>query len=274
MKKYLSRVFQWITRGVPVVNVTASILQVQSPDLLVGRKVLVVGGSKGVGYEMAKKFVDCGAQVVIVGRDESVLESSAKSLGCMFVCQDICDIQQIPSLIHKSAEFIGGYIDTVVYNASLYLHEQDILKVTEDGFDRQMTTNVKAPYFLAQQFVQYAETNGIMKSQLLFVTSERGLYCDDVPYGLGKSAIHGLTIGLARRFQSHGMRVNAIAPATLWGEGSRSGENLYNKYNCGGRLVLPHEVAEVAAFVLSEAAGCMTGEVFPCDFGDHHRCDW
>ena len=148
--------------------------------------------------------------------------------------------------------------------------------MTEEGFDRQFDTNLKGPYFLTQTFIDYMNREKIGQGNIRFITSERGLYCDDIPYGLTKAAINSLTTGLARRLIAQGIRVNAIAPGVTASDmtGVDKNGNLYWPSSCAGRVFLPEEVAEVAAFLLSDVSMCISGEIVPCNQGNHYRCDW
>lgn len=274
MKKKLYRLFQWVVKGVPVVKVTPQVSQLADGEKLKGKRIMMIGGSKGVGLEIAKKCVDCGAEILIVGRNEETLVKASKQLeNCRYIVFDILQTEKLSALIDEAASTFNGPIDCLIDNAALYLHEKNMMEVTPEGFDRQFATNVKAPFFLAQAFISYLKKNNVKNANILFVSSERGLYCDDVPYGLSKAALNSLTEGLARRYVKEGIRVNALAPGTMAYEAAVA-DDLYNKYSCGQRYVMPEEVGEVAAFLLSDAASVLNGMIVPCNFGNHLRCDW
>lgn len=276
MKKRLYRLFQWIYKGVPVIKVTPSISFLSDREKLKGKRILIIGGTRGVGFQIAKKCQECGALILIVGRKEESLQVASKELGgCLTYAFDVLEVEKIDVFFQHVVTLFGGPIDSLVFNASLYLHEHSISEVTIGGFDSQFATNVKAPYFLAQRFLSYLEKNQISPGNVLFISSEMGLYCNDVPYGLGKASLNSLVAGLSRRYIMKGIRVNALAPGVLSNEAfGVSQSNLYQKYSCGQRYIMPEEVAEVAAFILSDAANCISGAVIPCNQGNHYRCDW
>ena len=276
MKKRLYRLFQWLYKGVPIIKVTPSISFLSDQDKLKDKSVLIIGGTRGVGFEIAKKCQNCGARILIVGRQEEAVKRASEALGdCLSITFDITKIDQIRSFLDQAIDQLNGSIDCLVFNASLYLHEHNITEVTIDGFDRQFTTNVKAPYFLAQCFMEYLVKNNISPANFLIISSEMGLYCNDVPYGLGKASLNSLVAGLSRRYISKGIRINALAPGVLSNEAADvSKEDLYRKYSCGQRFIMPEEVAEVAAFILSDASNCISGAIIPCNQGNHYRCDW
>ena len=276
MKKRLYRLFQWLYKGVPVIKVTPTIAYLSDNEKLIGKRILIIGGTRGLGLKIAQKLQSNGAEIAIVGRKENTLKQASEILnGCPFIQYDLSDVDHFALLIEKAHKVFGGPIDNLVYNASLYLHEKSIMEVNPDGFDKQFSTNIKAPYFLAKDFIHYLEEEKVNSASLLFISSEMGLYCSDVPYGLGKVSLNSFVAGLARRFITKGIRVNAIAPGVLSNEESGIKEDdLFRKYSCGLRFIMPEEVAEVVAFILSDAANCISGAIIPCNQGNHYRCDW
>lgn len=277
MKKRLYRLFQWLYKGIPIIKVTPHIAFLSDSERLRGKRIVIVGGTRGVGMHIARKCQECGAEILIIGREEKTLKEASASLrDCKYIQFDITDFEHLQDLINQIDSLFGGiHADSLIYNASLYLHEHNMMEVTQDGFDRQFKTNLKAPYFVSQVFIDYLLKTETKPANLLFISSEMGLYCHDVPYGLGKASMNSMVEGLSRRFINNGIRVNAVAPGVLSNEASGVSENdLYRKYSCGKRFIMPEEVAEVVAFLLSDAANCISGAVIPCNQGNHLRCDW
>lgn len=277
MKKRLYRLFQWLYKGVPVIKVTPSISFLSDSERLKGKRIVIIGGTRGVGLNIAKKCQECGAEIIVVGRNDKTLQEASSTLeNCKYIRFDITDFEHLGELFGQiDSLFDGHHADSLVFNASLYLHEHNVMEVTQEGFDRQFATNVKAPYFISQNFVDYLLKTATKPASLLFISSEMGLYCSDVPYGLGKASLNSMVEGLSRRYVNNGIRINAIAPGVLANEASDvTKEDLYRKYSCGQRFIMPEEVAEVASFILSDAANCIAGAVIPCNQGNHLRCDW
>ena len=179
-------------------------------------------------------------------------------------------------MLNVAINMFDGRIDCLVNNAGISLHEKNMMEVTLETFDRQLDVNLKAPYFLTQNFIKHCISVENRNASIVFVSSERGLYCDEIPYGLIKVAINSLTRGVARRHVRNGIRVNAIAPGITESDMTIAdrNKNMACEYNCGGRFFLPEEVAETAAFILSDEASCINGEVIACDQGNYLRCDW
>lgn len=272
MKTYLYRLFKWITKGIPVQRINAGITTIEHGKTLSGHKILITGGSRGIGYTLAKRFIAEGADVLIVGRNEEALQKAAAELGCKSIAFDVTNIAQLPELVRKSAEDLGG-LTGLVNNAGVCNIDNGFLNVTEQSYDEQFLLNVKSPFFLTQAFVQYVTENKIPSSSVLFITSERGLYPDDAPYGMTKAAIGNIIAGIARRFALQGVHINGIAPGVTADTKGHPEmyEDLYLKGTVGKRYIVPDELAEVAVFLMSDASKCVSGEIFPCNQANHYK---
>lgn len=274
-RTYIKRAYQFITNKKPILKKVIDVGIIQYGDSLADRKILITGGSKGLGYCIAKKCLDEGAKVAITGRSKESLEEAAKKLGetgVSIIPFDIQNIDDIDILIENAKEMMGG-LDSVVSNAGVSLHENSWDAVTHDQWDLQMNTNLKGSYFLAQSFFQYAERQNLCDGNFILMASERGLYGDDLPYGLGKAAMINLTMGLAQKTKSTGIRVNAVAPGVTATEmtGHSPDGNLFRKYAVGKRILISEEIAETTAFLLSTKSKCISGAVIPCNEANHLR---
>ena len=153
------------------------------------------------------------------------------------------------------------------------MHERNILNVTETGFDEQFDINFKSNYFFSQYYIKYCIENKIKNCNLLFITSETGSQCFDIPYGLTKNSINSLIGALSRRFYKTGIRVNGIAPGVTKSDMTKdyadvSDGNFYR--NCASdRVFLPEEVAELACFLICDASKCISGEIIHTNAGNH-----
>lgn len=271
MKQYIKRVLNYIVRGVPQMHVHVNVSQIQYGQIFAGKKMLITGGNSGIGLAIARKCISEGAEVLIIGRNEKKLLDTSKALGekCRYLQFDVSNIKEIDALMKKARELMGGEFDALVLNAGISLHEENILHVNVEDYEKQFQTNLESAYFMAQSFLK--DKTPKKEAALLFMSSERGFQCDDVPYGLTKAGINSLVRGLSRRFYRDGVRVNAIAPGiTVSGMTKISADdNLYLDRVAPGRVFLPEEVAEVACFLLSDAAKCISGEIVACDAGEY-----
>lgn len=270
--QWIKRGIKYIRHGVPVTQLTIPVYTLFPSNKLEGKKVIITGGGRGLGFEMAKKFVSEGAKVIIVGRDEEILEKAANTLGesVQYISFDVSDIQNIPYLIERANAMFGGEkINCLVSNAGISLHEGDFRNVNIEGWDRQFDINLKGNYFLVKKFIEYLEKQKDSSGNILVVSSERAKRADDIPYGLTKIATNSFIQGLASKITSEGIRINGIAPGVTVSDmtGFNKNENLYAPWQPNKRVFLPEEVAEVAAFLLSDASNCICGEIITCDAG-------
>lgn len=268
IKSFLARGIDYIFNGIPNITVSANISYLSPNQRLHGKKIIITGGGKGLGLSMAKKFISEGAIVLIAGRNEETLMKTAKDLNCKYLTLDVQDINSFDKFIYDAYSLLGK-IDCLVNNAGVSLHEGNFRNVSEEQFNTQVNTNLRGSYFLAQKFVKLYEENNQDNGKLLFISSERGITVDDIPYGLTKVAINSLVQGLATKLISKGIRVNAIAPGVTVSDmtGYKSMENLYLPYNITKRVYLPEEVAEIACFLLSDAANILNGQILVCNEG-------
>lgn len=273
---YLKRFFLYIKNGPNIVkNTTADIYYLSPSNKLLGKKIIITGGGRGLGYAMAKKFISEGAEVLIAGRNEMLLADKAAELKCKHLRLDVQEVDDFEKFF-KDAHCILGGINCIVNNAGISLHEGNIRNVNSEQFDSQINTNLRGGYFLSQKFIEYFEKNHLKHGNILFVSSERGTFVDDLPYGLSKAAVNSLIKGLAYRVIKSGIRVNGIAPGVTTSDmtGFKEDENLYVSWNPNERVYLPEEVAEIACFLLSDAANCLSGQILECNESKSSNAHW
>lgn len=261
-KESLYRAFLYIIKGIPNVHVSRTITYIKPDNRLKGKKIIITGGSGGIGAAMAQKFVKEGAQVLIVGRKEEKLKKIAEDIGCKYLVYDLSKIEELPSFL-DTAEKLMGKFNVLVNNAGVSLHEKTFFDVSPSSFNMQLTTNLEAPFFLAQEFIKRLEKDG----DILFISSEAGDTVDYRPYGFTKGAINSLVKGLANLFKHKGIRINAISPGITASNmtGIQSDGNLYAGEYGSGRFYLPDEIAEIATFMISDASSCISGQIITCN---------
>ena len=255
--------------------VVANISYLTSNERLKGKKIIITGGGRGLGYSMAKRFVSEGAEVLIAGRNEEVLKKSASELCCKYLQLDVMDISGFEMFIREADNVLDG-ANCLVNNAGISLHENGILEVTREQFDSQINTNFRGPYFLTKAFMDLcnAKNNNEFK-KILFISSETSVTVDERPYGLTKAAINSLVQGLAHKYVKQGYRINALAPGVTLSDmvGKKDDSNLAGG-GITGRYYLPEEVAEIATFLLCDASNCLNGQVLVCNEGNTINARW
>lgn len=272
VKDYIKRAYKYIIKNEQPKVVKVEVTTKEASDMLKDKVVLITGGGSGLGYYIAKKFVLEGAKVIITGRNEEKLKSAIDSLGenATYYTLDVQNVLAGKELIN---ELYKQYkqIDCLINNAGISLHEAHFLNVSEEGFDNQFATNLKGSYFLSQNYIKKIKETKQEAGQIIFITSERGDQCDDIPYGLTKVAVNSLIEGLSRRYYTEGIRVNGVAPGVTASDMTniKKDDNLYCNYNASERYFVPEEVAEAVAFLASDNAKSISGEILHCDAGNH-----
>lgn len=274
-KKYVKNGIKYILKDYKPTIVKIEVVQKTNNEMFKNKNILITGGSRGLGFYMAKKFVSDGARVIITGRNKENLEKAKEELGQM-VDYKILDIKNTNSF----SKFINDlnteykHIDCLINNAGISLHEASLENVDEKKFEDQIKTNLEGAYFLAKEYIINI-CKQKQKGNIIFISSERGAQCDFLPYGLTKAAINSLIEGLSRKYYKEGVRVNGVAPGVTATDmtGISRNDNMYAD-NASGRYFVPEEVAEVVEFLASENSKCISGEIIYCDAGQHLNPWW
>lgn len=280
IKRYIRKAARFVLSSSSAQHVTVEVARVESGSLLAGRRVIVTGGGRGLGFAMAERFALEGARVIVSGRNEETLRRACGKIGASasYMVADVRDVEHAPRFLDACEERLGGSADSLVCNAGVSLHEGHFSNVTVEGFDAQFETNVRGAYFLSKEFLERRLSAAEPSGNLLVVTSETGMQAYDTPYGMTKAAMDSFVRAASRRAYKRGVRVNAIAPGVTLSDmtaeyADASDGNLWR--DCAsGRIFLPEEVAEVALFLLSDASKCISGEVIHTNAGNHIKAFW
>lgn len=253
---------------------TTVIVKKVAPNcLLEGKRVIVTGGNRGLGFEIAKKCIEEKAEVIIIGRNESSLKNISELLGCEYA---VCDISNIKS-VEKFFENIGKYfngnkVDCLINNAGVYaFNVNNFHDVNEKIWDDLFNVNLKGSYFMTKYFVEYLEKQNVDKGNIVVVSSERAIAADDTPYGITKAGVNSFVKGFAINIIEKGYRINGVAPSVMATDMGlyKKDDNLYSESLRGKRIFLPEEIAEVVIFLLSDISGSISGEIIACNQGNY-----
>jgi NAD(P)-dependent dehydrogenase (short-subunit alcohol dehydrogenase family) len=242
-----------------------------------GDVALVTGGSRGIGFAIARLFVALGADVLIVSRREESLDeavqairsngSDAGSIGyCVGKVDDPADAY---AAVSQAVREFGG-LDILVSNAGTNLHYGPLTGLTRPQADKTTAVNLYAPLMWAQ--IVWEEVMKESGGVVLNMASGGALVVEanTAWYNTTKAALLHLTRHLAVSL-APSVRVNAIAPGLVKTEMSRAiwsdGENEIASSFPLGRLGTPEDIAEAAAFLCSDLASWITGETLVVDGG-------
>jgi len=238
------------------------------------RVAVVTGGGKGIGRAVASRLACGGAKVVISGRDEAALQSACagiRSAGgeAVGVVADVAKPEDAEALCQRTLDAFGR-ADILVNNAGI-TRDNLIVRMSEEDWDQVVDTNLKGTFLCIRAF-----TRPMMKQRygrIVNVSSVVGLMgnAGQANYVAAKAGIVGLTKAVAKELASRHITVNAVAPGfietAMTSALSEKVRDALKEQIPLGRLGAPEDVAHAVAFLCSEEAGYVTGQVLTVDGG-------
>ncbi|SDM49047.1 NAD(P)-dependent dehydrogenase, short-chain alcohol dehydrogenase family [Geodermatophilus siccatus] len=240
---------------------------------LEGRTALVTGGSRGIGLAIARSLVARGARVVVTGRKPDALAEAVSALGgpevAVAVAGNAGDAEHRAEAVRTAVDTFGS-LEMLVGNVGINPVYGPLVDLSLDGFRKILDTNVVGTLGLVQEAWRawMAEHGG----SVLVVASVAGLKASPMigGYGVSKAALVNLVTQLAVELGPT-VRVNAVAPAVVK---TRFAGALYEGREAEvaaqypvGRLGVPEDVGEAAAYLLGDGAGWVTGQTLVLDGG-------
>lgn len=253
---------------------TFNIATINYGNILHGKNVLVTGGSTGIGFAIAKKFVAEGANVIITGRDKTKLTAASNEIGntnLKTIVWDVGDISVIEKKLDECEFLFDQDIDILINNAGI-VNGVQFPDVPEETWDNVYKINHKGLFFLSQAICKrWLSGSSKRTRKIINISSQGGFVGATYPYRMTKWDIAGLTQGLGIKLAPHGIIVNGMAPgiiATAMQPGTlKQGENNFSELNPLSRFAVPEEIAELAVFLAGDASNFIVGQTIVCDGG-------
>ena len=223
--------------------------------------------------EIAKEFLDEGADVMITGRNREHLEETKQKLNSSRLKTIEWDVADVKSLEEKfsAAVFEMGQIDIFINNAGIYA-ASPWNQIKEDEYDKVTDINCKGLFFMCQQEAEKKKKKGI-KGRIVNINSIAGIKSGFDAYSVSKWGSVCITRSLAAKMAPHGIVVNGIAPGnvvTNIHDGVRGKDVMDNAYmpqHKTKRYTLVEEIASMALYLSSDMASNIIGQVIAIDGG-------
>lgn len=235
-----------------------------------GQRAVVTGGGSGLGLGIAKVFVEAGAEVIIIGRNEEKLREAAGQLGekCTYRAFDVTRLDEIPQLVREI-----GTVDILVNCAGVHLKKW-ALDVTDEEFLSVLNVHVLSVFALSREFGRLMVEQG--RGSIIMISSMTAIMGMEqvVAYTTAKSAILGLQRSLVAELSPKGVRVNTIAPG--WIDTpmfhKATDNDPQRKANILRRIPMktfgqPDDIGYAALYLSSPAGAYVNGVFLPVDAG-------
>jgi 3-oxoacyl-[acyl-carrier protein] reductase len=235
-----------------------------------GRVALVTGSTRGIGNAIAKTLIDCNARVAVVGRDAAKAKEVASSIGAAggFGC-DIASPESVEALVADVEKELGS-VDILVNNAGL-TKDNILFRLKNEDWDAVLDANLRGAFIAIR-----AASRGMMKrrwGRIINIASVVGIIGNkgQSNYAASKAGLIGLTKSVAKELASRNILANVVAPGFIDTD-MTSAMTPEARATLSGQIPLerlgsPNDIAGAVAFLASDAASYITGQVIVVDGG-------
>lgn len=246
-----------------------------------GKVAIITGGAGGIGKAAGQRFVEEGADVLLVDLDEAALQQACAEIGSNKVSYFVADVTKADdnhAMVATATERYGG-VDALLANAGIEGDVASILDYDEARFDQVMAVNVKGPFLGLKAAIPALNARGggsvIITSSVAGVRGAPGV----TPYVTSKHAVIGMMKSAAKELAGQNIRVNTVNPSPVdtrmmrsLEEGMAPGAAEQAKAAMEaniplGRYAQPEDIANVMLFLVSDDASFVSGSVYMADGG-------
>ncbi|MBM7649630.1 2-deoxy-D-gluconate 3-dehydrogenase [Bacillus ectoiniformans] len=241
------------------------------------KTVVVTGGSKGIGKEIALAFAKLGANVMIIGRGKEALERTLEELKKFggkheAFSLNVNDIQRVQQVVDEVVRKFGT-VDILVNNAGTN-SPKPAVEVTEEDWDSTVDTNLKSVFFFSQAVGKHLIAQG-KKGRIITIASQMSFvgYINRAAYCSSKGGAVQLTKALAVEWAKYGINVNAVAPTFIETEFTAemfADEDFKKDVESRillGKLPKPNDISGAVLYLASDLSDFVTGETIKVDGG-------
>jgi len=243
--------------------------------MLSGKVALVTGASRGIGREIAIVLAKYGAAVIVnyngsKEKAEEVVEEIKKNGGTAESCQcSVADEEACKSMVDEMLKKYG-HIDILVNNAGI-TRDNLVMKISEEDFDAVIDTNLKGTFHtIKAMYRAFLKQKG---GRIINLSSVSGVLgnAGQANYSASKAGVIGLTKSVARELASRNVTVNAVAPGFIDTDMTKAMPESAKEATLNQiplkRVGQPRDIAETVAFLASDKAAYITGQVISVDGG-------
>ncbi len=249
---------------------------------LIGKVALVTGAGQGIGEAIAVELASCGAQVAVVDINLSQAEKVAKQIRsneqkAFSLNADVSIVEEVRTMFEEIMKRCGK-LDILVNNVGISPKDKDgerisTLEIDPDQWDQVLRVNLKSIFLCTQVAAREMKKNG--SGCILNISSISAKNGNSGPaaahYCASKAGVTNFTIYTAQELCQFGIRVNSVAPGTIQTAQRQGTSSKYNKILLDnipmGRFGLPSELAKAVAFIVSDSASYITGEILDVNGG-------
>ncbi|MFU0824486.1 MAG: 3-oxoacyl-[acyl-carrier-protein] reductase [Clostridium sp.] len=245
--------------------------------ILKGKNAIVTGASRGIGRAIAIKLAELGANVVLNYRSnlnsvqEVVKKVEEKGVKALAIKGDVSSFDDAKRIVDEAIENFGS-IDILVNNAGI-TKDTLLMRMKEEDFDKVIEVNLKGVFNCTKHVVPVMLKQ--RSGRIINISSVVGLSgnAGQANYAAAKAGIIGFTKSIAKEIGSRGITVNAIAPGYVQTDMTEALSDKVKEQIKANiplrRIGTPEDIANVAAFLSSEGASYITGQVLSVDGGMH-----
>ena len=230
------------------------------------RRIIVTGGSRGIGAAVVKKFADNGDKVVFLYKSSTdAARSLAQSTNSLCIQADLSDSEAARLAMESAISLLSG-VDVLVNCAGIAQIKLFTDLCDKDWMD-MIDTDLSGCFYACR-----AVSKEMIKQQsgrIINIGSmwgKTGASCE-VHYSAAKAGVRGLTMALAKELGPYKINVNSVAPGVVMRPEENGGDDRALKTNLLGKQCMAEDIANLVEFLVSDKAGFITGQTYVCDGG-------